>query len=77
MNAPSCYTVAEVIEKLKLSARTFRRLKQEGKLPFLEEIRPPLGRFPRYRADLVDTYLRNEWQRDEVAARRRWSSRHP
>ena len=60
MNA-RCYTVADVLERLQMSARDFRRKRAQGKLPFLEEIRPRLGR-PRYRADLVDLYLDGRWQ---------------
>jgi hypothetical protein len=56
-----CYTVPELLDKLHLPKRTFTELRAAGKLPFLEELRPRLGRSPRYRADLVDRYLRGEW----------------
>jgi len=56
-----CYTVADILAKLHMSYRTFHRLKTAGRLPFCEEIRPRLGNISRYRADLVDRYLRNEW----------------
>lgn len=56
-----CYTVAEVREKLQMTKTTFTRLKSAGALPFLEELRPRLGRRVRYRADPVDRYLRGEW----------------
>lgn len=56
-----CYTVLEVLEKLQMAKTTFMTLKRAGKLPFLEELRPRLGRRVRYRADLVDRYLRGEW----------------
>jgi predicted DNA-binding transcriptional regulator AlpA len=62
-----CYTVPEVLEKLKMAKSTFTRLKREGKLPCLEEIRPRLGQRVRYRADLIDRYLRNEWNREAAA----------
>jgi hypothetical protein len=56
-----CYTVPEVLRKLQMPKATFTRLKREGKLPFLEELRPRLGRRVRYRADLVDRYLEGQW----------------
>jgi Helix-turn-helix domain len=58
---PRCYTVPEVLAKLQMPKRTFTALKAAGKLPFLEELRPRLGRRVRYRADLIDRYLRGEW----------------
>jgi hypothetical protein len=58
-----------VLAKLQLSKTTFTTLKRAGKLPMLEELRPRLGRRVRYRADLIDRYLRGEWQ--PVAAFRR------
>jgi hypothetical protein len=58
---PRCYTLREVLVKLKLPARTFFSLRARKRLPFLQEIRPRLGRSPRYRADLIDRYLRGEW----------------
>jgi hypothetical protein len=66
-----CYTVAEVREKLQMTKTTFTRLKGAGLLPFLEELRPRLGRRVRYRADLVDRYLRGDWQAAPVFGRRR------
>jgi Helix-turn-helix domain len=59
---PRFYTVREVLERLRMGPTTFKRLRAAGKLPFLEELRPRLGRIVRYRADPVDRYLRNEWQ---------------
>lgn len=56
-----CYTVTDVIGKLQMNKRTFRRLLAAGKLPFLEELQPRLGRIVRYRADLVDRYLEGRW----------------
>jgi len=56
-----CYTVPEILSKLQMPKATFMTLKRDGKLPFLEELRPRLGRRVRYRADLVDRYLRGEW----------------
>ena len=58
-----CYTVSEVLRLLQMPKSTFTRLKHAGKLPFLEELRPRLGRLARYRADLVDRYLAGEWGR--------------
>jgi predicted DNA-binding transcriptional regulator AlpA len=57
-----CYDVPEILAKLGMPERTFYRLRTLGQLPFLEELSPRLGRRRRYRADLVDAYLRNEWQ---------------
>jgi hypothetical protein len=56
------YTTADVLAKLQLTARTFSRLKKDQALPFLEEVKPRLGRYPRYRADLVDRYLAGQWE---------------
>jgi hypothetical protein len=56
-----CYKTTDILTKLQLNKRTFSRLKREGKLPFLEELKPRLGRHPRYRADLVDRYLAGQW----------------
>jgi hypothetical protein len=61
MNAPRCYTVPQVLDLLQMPQRTFTTLKKTGKLPFLEELRPRIGRRARYRADLVDRYLAGEW----------------
>lgn len=55
------YTTADLLVKLQLTARTFARLKKEQALPFLEEVKPRIGRYPRYRADLVDRYLAGQW----------------
>lgn len=63
MAQPRCYTIPQLLERLDMNARTFRRLRAQGQLPYLEEIRPRSGRRPRYRADLVDRYLANEWGR--------------
>jgi excisionase family DNA binding protein len=58
---PRCYTVAQICEQLQLPRRTFHELKRQGRLPFLEELQPRLGRRLRYRADLVDRYLAGQW----------------
>jgi len=70
---PRCYTVAQVLDKLNMPQRTFTQLKAAGKLPFLDECRPRLGRTIRYRADLVDRYLAGQWGQPVSfgAARRR------
>lgn len=57
-----CYTVAQLLDILTLPRRTFFTLKKAGRLPFLEELRPRIGRRIRYRADLVDRYLSGEWR---------------
>ncbi len=59
---PRCYTVAQLLEKLGMARATFFTLKKAHKLPFLEELRPRIGRRARYRADLVDRYLAGEWR---------------
>jgi hypothetical protein len=61
MTSPRCYTLADVLERLQLPRRTFFTLRRAGKLPFLEELTPRLGRRPRFRADLVDRYLAGQW----------------
>jgi hypothetical protein len=71
MSDVKCYTVGEVLEKLQMPKATFTTLKRAGKLPFLEELRPRLGRRVRYRADLIDRYLRGEWQQSAIFGRRR------
>jgi hypothetical protein len=58
-----CYLVPEICEKLQMPRRTFNRKRKAGEMPFLEELRPRIGRRPRYRADLIDRYLAGEWQR--------------
>ena len=70
MSDVRCYTVAEVREKLQMTKTTFTRLKAAGALPFLEELRPRLGRRARYRADPVDRYLRGEWNLPVFGRRR-------
>jgi len=66
-----CYTLPEVLARLQMAKTTFNRLKRMGQLPFLEELRPRLGRRVRYRADLIDRYLRGEWPSVVLAHRRR------
>jgi predicted DNA-binding transcriptional regulator AlpA len=72
-NDTRCYLIPDVIAKLQMSERTFRRLLRAKKLPFLEELHPRLGRIVRYRADLVDRYLEGRWNapRSFASARRR------
>lgn len=63
MSGPRCYTVAQLLslELLNMPRRTFFTLKRAGKLPFLVELQPRIGRRIRYRADLVDRYLDGQW----------------
>lgn len=63
MSEARCYTVPELLAKLQMAKTTFKTLHRAGKLPFLEELRPRLGKHARYRADLVEKYLRGEWAR--------------
>lgn len=67
MSTPRCYTRAQVCEKLALPRSSFFMLKATGKLPFLEELRPRIGRRARFRADLVDRYLSNQFNRQRSA----------
>lgn len=72
-----CYTVAQLLgaELLNMPRRTFFTLKKAGKLPFLKEIEPRLGRRMRYRADLVDRWLDGQWnQPRSFASHRRIAS---
>jgi len=62
-----CYTVAQVREALSLGRSQFFDLRKQGKLPFLEELKPRLGRTPRYRADLVDRYIAGEFRYAQAA----------
>lgn len=56
-----CYTTAQLLKLLQMPRRSFFTLKKQGRLPFLEELRPRIGRCARYRADLVDRYLAGQW----------------
>ena len=60
-----CYTAADVRQLLNMPKSTFNDFRRRGRLPFLEEIKPRIGRTARYRADLVDDYLSNRW-RDHI-----------
>lgn len=66
-----CYTVPQLLAILQMRPTTFFKLRRKGELPFLEELRPRLGRIVRYRADLVDRYLRNEFDRPRVFGAKR------
>jgi predicted DNA-binding transcriptional regulator AlpA len=68
MTEVRCYTIPETLDKLQMTERTFFRLRRRGQLPFLEELRPRLGRIIRYRADLIDRYLAGEWGRSRLFA---------
>jgi len=56
-----CYLIPQLLEMLQISRRRFEEQRAAGKLPFLEELQPRMGR-PRYRADLVDRYLAGEYR---------------
>jgi len=58
-----CYTIGQLLDLLQIPRRTFFELRKAGKIPCLEELRPRIGRRVRYRADLVDRYLENQWHR--------------
>lgn len=55
------YTVDQLIHELSIPRRTFFQLKNAGKLPFLEELRPGIGQSVRYRAEPIERYLANGW----------------
>jgi predicted DNA-binding transcriptional regulator AlpA len=65
MTNTRCYTIAQVMEKLQLSRSTFDRLRTRGQLPCVEELLPRLGGRPRFRADLIDRYLDNQFQQPQ------------
>lgn len=71
MSAPRCYTVPQLLQLLQIPRATFFQLKKTHGLPFLEELKPRLGRSARYRADLVDRYLAGEWGRPRSFASHR------
>ena len=62
-DAARCYTLAQILARLQMAKGTFNDLRRAGKLPFVEELLPRLGKHARYRADLFDRYMRGEWQR--------------
>jgi len=68
-----CYTVAQLLsaDLLNMPRRTFFTLKARGDLPFLEELKPRIGRRARFRADLVDRWLANQWGPARSVASRR------
>jgi hypothetical protein len=70
MSTARCYTIARLLEPdlLDMPRRTFFTLRKAGQLPFLEELKPRLGRRIRYRADLVDRWLAGEWGRSRAFA---------
>lgn len=63
MSAPRCYLIEQLLgmDMLNMTRATFFELRRAGKLPFLVELKPRLGRVIRYRADLVDQYLAGQW----------------
>ncbi len=65
-----CYTVAQLLSPalLNMPRRTFFTLKARGDLPFLEELKPRIGRCARFRADLVDRYLSGQWGHSRTVA---------
>ncbi len=59
--AATFYTTKQICDLLQMTKGTLQRLKATGKMPFLEELQPRVGRKIRYRADLVDRYLAGQW----------------
>ncbi len=74
MSTPRCYTVEKVCADLDMNRRTFFRLRAKGELPFLEEVRPRLGRKVRFRADLVDRYVEGRWHQPRAFSSHRRSA---
>lgn len=59
--SPRCYTVRQIRDALQISRTSFKALKKQGRLPFLEELLPRIGARARYRAEPVDRYLAGQW----------------
>lgn len=59
--AHRAYTVSQFCEAAEIPRSSFYRLRRTGQLPFLEELKPRIGRVLRYRADLIDRYLAGQW----------------
>jgi len=76
MSAHRCYTIKQLlsVELLNMPRRTFYTLKAQQRLPFLEELKPRIGRRVRFRADLVDRYLAGEWGRSRLLSSHRRAS---
>ena len=58
-----CYTLADVLALLQLPRTTFYTHLANGALPFVEELKPRIGRRARYRAAPIDRYLAGDWGR--------------
>jgi len=71
MTTHRCYTVDDILNLLKIPRRTFFTLKKAGKIPCLEELKPRIGRRIRFRADLIDRYFENQWNRPRAVTSRR------
>lgn len=56
------YTITQVCQRTSLARSTFYRLRDAGELPFLEEVRPRIGKRARYRADLIEQWVAGNWQ---------------
>lgn len=65
------YTITKVLERIDMARSTFYRLQAAGELPFLEEVKPRLGKRPRFRADLVEQYVANTFNREPLRLVRR------
>jgi hypothetical protein len=64
-----CYTVTQFCEAASIPRSSFYRLKRTGQFPFLEELKPRIGRVMRYRADLIDRYLAGQWGESRFLAK--------
>lgn len=62
-----CYLIPEILGLLQMSATDFKRKRAAGTLPFLQELRPRLGRRPRYLAAPIDDYLSGTFGRPHLA----------
>ena len=72
MTDARCYTVSDLCVKLQIPRASLYLLKAQGRMPFLEELKPRLGRIRRYRADLVDRYLAGEYKAPAKAPLRKF-----
>ena len=69
------YLTAELLTKLEMSRSTFDDLRKRGKLPFIEEIKPRIGRKIRWRREPVDRYLASNWRPETQREQKRRQER--
>jgi hypothetical protein len=71
---PRAYTRADLCAILNIPRRSFFHHLKAGHLPMCEELKPRIGRVPRYRADLVDQYVENQFGRPRAFGSHRRSA---